>query len=324
VRRAVLYLGLFLAGLTVLALAGLGFVMWVYPRAGPAPLIEVEADAATIARGRYLTTNVTQCMVCHSERDWSRFGGPVVPGTEGQGGQRWDRARGGVPGEVYATNITPAGIGDWTDGEVYRAFAVGVGRDDRPLHPVMPYPYYQALCNDDRMAIIAYLRTLDAVDNEVPAGHIDFPMWIILRMIPHAASPPPCPTPEDERSVRGEYLANIAACGSCHTPLRSGAPDLDRMFAGGQPFTLPGGTARAANITRDHDTGIGGWTEDEFVERFARHRAAPAAVAAVEPNTVMPWSSYAGMRDEDLRDIFAFLDTLETRYGEVEVWTPAP
>lgn len=322
-RRALLYIGLFLAGLTVLALAGLGFLMWVYPRAGPARDIDVEPSPEKVERGRYLAEHVTQCIVCHADRDFDRYAGPVVEGTEGRGGQRWDAARGGVPGEVYATNITPAGVGAWTDGELYRAIFVGVGRDDRPLHPVMPYPHYQALCNEDRMAIIAYVRTLEPVEHEVPDGHVRFPMSVILRMIPHAASPPPCPTADDDAVKRGEYLANVAACGACHTPRPNGAPDLDRMFAGGQAFELPGGTARASNITRDPQTGIGEWTEEEFVERFARHRGQPAAaVAPGEPNTVMPWTAYAGLTDEDLRDIFAFLDTLETRYTEVETWSP--
>jgi hypothetical protein len=58
-------------------------------------------------------------MDCHSTRDWSKFSGPLVEGTLGQGGERFDQTV-GMPGVVYSKNITPARIGDYTDGELFR------------------------------------------------------------------------------------------------------------------------------------------------------------------------------------------------------------
>ena len=58
---------------------------------------------------------------------------------------------------------------------------------------------------------------------------------------------------------RGSYLARAADCAACHT-----APGGE-SYAGGRPFKLPFGTMYATNITADRDTGIGSWSDDEFV-----------------------------------------------------------
>ncbi|MEA2772439.1 MAG: hypothetical protein QOD93_5401, partial [Acetobacteraceae bacterium] len=59
---------------------------------------------------------------------------------------------------------------------------------------------------------------------------------------------------------RGRYLAVAADCGACHTTQGSG-----ELFAGGRPIETPFGRILAANITPDRETGIGAWTDDEFV-----------------------------------------------------------
>ena len=60
--------------------------------------------------------------------------------------------------------------------------------------------------------------------------------------------------------MRGEYLARAADCIGCHsTP-------LGKPFAGGLAFTLPVGTLYSTNITPDRETGIGEWTDNEFVK----------------------------------------------------------
>ena len=59
---------------------------------------------------------------------------------------------------------------------------------------------------------------------------------------------------------RGEYLARMADCIACHT-----VPETGKPYAGGLPFKLPFGTIYSSNITADVETGIGSWTDDEFV-----------------------------------------------------------
>lgn len=53
-------------------------------------------------------------MDCHSQRDFTKFSGPIKPGTEGIGGELFDNGV-GIPGELTSPNITPAALGAWTD-----------------------------------------------------------------------------------------------------------------------------------------------------------------------------------------------------------------
>jgi hypothetical protein len=86
-------------------------------------------------------------------------------------------------------------------------------------------------------------------------------------------------------------------------------------FAGGFEFPLPaGGVARSANITPDADTGIGTWSEQQFIDKFKAFQGAPVrslTPAEQRENTVMPWLQYAGMTTEDLGAIYAYLRTLK-------------
>src|SRR6266404_2699753 len=59
---------------------------------------------------------------------------------------------------------------------------------------------------------------------------------------------------------RGEYLARAGDCVACHTA------DKSRPFAGGLPIATPFGTFYTPNITPDPDTGIGNWTDADFLQ----------------------------------------------------------
>ena len=83
---------------------------------------------------------------------------------------------------------------------------------------------------------------------------------------------------ETDRVAYGEYLTNAAVCADCHTPIDDmGTPLPGRDFAGGTEFKLPdGGIVRQPNITPDADTGIGTWTEQQFVDKFKALETAPS------------------------------------------------
>jgi mono/diheme cytochrome c family protein len=115
----------------------------------------------------------------------------------------------------------------------------------------------------------------------------------------------------------GKYLTTLASCGDCHTPQEKGAPVPGMNFAGGMKFVLPWGTLRAANITPDIETGIGSWTKDQFVQKFKHFDNEAARQIEFKPpfddtrfNTLMPWTQYAGMTEEDLGAIYSYLKTL--------------
>lgn len=120
---------------------GAAYLYARYPAVPPAEALTIHATPAMLARGQYLFEHVSLCVDCHSTRDWSKYGAPVMPGTIGKGGDLYGRNI-GLPGDFYARNITPAGLGGWSDGEIVRAMTTGVSRDGEPLFPIMPYPRY--------------------------------------------------------------------------------------------------------------------------------------------------------------------------------------
>ncbi len=288
---------------------GILYLNTAYPDVGEAPNLTVEATSARIERGAYLSKHVSLCVECHSERDYSRFAGPVEASTYGKGGELFGEEM-GFPGSFYASNLTPANIGDWTDGELYRAIAEGVGKDGRPLFPIMPYVHYGKMTREDIYSIIAYIRTLEPIEHEVPASEATFPMSLIMRTIPAKAQHAESIPPPSDLVAYGRYMIGAAGCMDCHTPMEKGEFIEGMDYAGGSEFPIPPGVVRAVNITPDEETGIGSWTEEMFIQRFRSYADSVYVDQPLGPtdfNTIMPWRMYAGMTDQDLRAIFAYL-----------------
>ncbi|MEQ8583774.1 MAG: cytochrome c [Marinoscillum sp.] len=318
-------LGIIAAGIILLALFGITFIKTTMPDVGPPPTVSIEVTPERIARGAYLAHSVTVCMDCHSTRDWSKFSGPLVPGTLGKGGEVFNQDF-GFPGTFISKNITPAGVGEWTDGELYRLITTGVTRTEDPIFPVMPYYKYGQMADEDIYSIIAYIRSLAPIQNEVAPSAADFPMSIILHTIPKPGNPQPLPEKSDVLAY-GAYMTSAAACGDCHTPQDKGAPIMELNFAGSFEFNMPGfGIVRSANITPDQKTGIGSWSEEFFVNRFKAYADSsyvPHAVGENDMQTVMPWMMYATMQEEDLKAIYAYLRSLPAIENQVVKFTPA-
>lgn len=307
--------GKIVAALVLLVIvAGVGGYIYLntaYPNVPSALEISIDSTPEKIERGRYLAHNVAVCMDCHSTRDWNAFAGPLVTGTEGKGGEVFPEEA-GFPGTLYAPNITPAGIGHWTDGELIRAFTTGVNREGRPLFPLMPYPNYAKLSTEDVHAIVAYIRSLAPIENKVPLTKLNFPLNLIVRTMPAPADPQPKPNPADTVAY-GKYLITVASCGDCHTPMEKGEPLPGMNYAGGFEFRIPNGVVYSANITPDVETGIGTWSKSKFINRFKQYADSSyqsPVVSINEFNTIMPWTMYAGMSEEDLGAIYAYLKTV--------------
>src|SRR6187549_1188117 len=224
----------------VLAIAGLlTYVKTALPSVGDAPDLKVEATTERIERGKYLAQSVTICLDCHSTRDWSKFSGPIVPGTLGKGGDRFDENV-GFPGVYFAKNITPSGISRYTDGELYRVITTGVTKEGRAVFPVMPYLYYGKMDDEDVYSLIAYLRTLAPIENQVTESVSDFPMSIILNTIPSTGTPTKRPEVADSIAY-GAYMTNASGCIECHSPVAKGQIISELAFSGGREFSMPGG-----------------------------------------------------------------------------------
>ena len=282
--------------------------------------LQVQPSPALTERGRYLANHVAACMDCHSQRDWTKLTGPIIPGTLGAGGQEYGKNY-GLPGRVYGRNLTPAALKDWTDQELLIAITTGVSKTGKPLFPLMPYLNYHQMRQSDATAIIAYLRTLPPVANDIPTSRIPAPIRLGLRLMPHRATLLP-DSAASSGVAYGQYLTTMAGCADCHTRRTAGKLVKLAPFAGGMSVNMFGGTLRSANITPDSATGIGRWTKTDFIGRFKAY--APAHFEVPETNsgfnTIMPWTLYAGMTEADLGAIYDYLRTIKPVKKQVVVF----
>ncbi|MDP1621255.1 MAG: hypothetical protein Q8M08_02845 [Bacteroidales bacterium] len=298
--------------LAVIILGIILYLVWFLPNV-PLKELSVESTPARIERGKYLANHVMVCMDCHSTRDWSKFSGPMVAGTEGKGGEIFDQKM-GFPGHFESPNITPFNLKDWTDAEIYRAITSGVSKDGHPLFPIMPYMAYGTLETEDIYSVIAYIRNIPSLENTVPRSNPTFPMNIILHLMPAKDNPQVSP-PVTDSLAYGEYLARAAGCIECHTPAEHGQIIKSLAYTGGREFQMPDGSLLvSSNITPDEETGIGRWTEETFIFRFKTYDLAtfePQALHKGQVQSIMPWTMYAGMDTTDLTAIYKYLHSLK-------------
>ncbi len=294
------------------------YVKTALPDVGEAPDIRIQATPESIKRGKYLANHVMACMDCHSKRDWTLFSGPPVRGTEGMGGEVFDQKM-GFPGRYVAPNITPAALSDWTDGEVLRAITMGVSRDGRALFPIMPHHNFGKLDEADIRAVIAYIRTLPPVKNKTEPSESDFPMNFIINTIPEKANFKPVPDTA-QTILYGRYLVTAAGCYDCHTKQEKGK-FIGDDFAGGMEFRFPDGSiTRSPNIT-PHESGIGNWSSEQFINRFKAYGNSNEGTRKINRGmfqTPMPWTMYGGMKDSDLKAIFDYLKSVQAIESNVE------
>ncbi len=242
---------------------------------------------------------------CHTPKE-----GPV-----GAGGVEIDTPL----GTFYSSNITSdvrTGIGAWSDAELERAIRGGLLRDGSAEAPVMPYPAYAGMADQDLRDLIAYLRTLPAVARERRPDVVPLPLprlaYRVWRLLFAGGGPAPAQAPAGGVE-RGRYLtAHVAICGDCHTPRnRLGVPSAALYLAG---VAKAPQVAFAPNITPDPETGIGGWDADEVAHLLATglkpdfDDVQGRMAEVVEGVGGAP--GYARAPEADLRSIAAYLRTV--------------
>ena len=145
-------------------------------------------------------------------------------------------------------------------------------------------------------------------------------------------------SPQDAKAAqvaRGKYLVSVIGCNDCHTPIKMGPkgpePDMSRYLSGhpadanfppppklaqGPWFAVvggftawagPWGISYSANLTPDKNTGLGIWTEDMFIKTLRTGKHFGVARDLLPP---MPWQNFATMTDEDLKAVYAYLQTI--------------
>jgi len=107
----------------------------------------------------------------------------------------------------------------------------------------------------------------------------------------------------------GRYLTIVADCGSCHT-----LPGSGHELAGGRPIETPFGTLLAPNITPDAETGIGAWTDDEFVNALTKGTGRNG----IQLYPAMPYTYYTRLTRDDALAIRAYLNTIPAVHNTVK------
>ena len=157
----------------------------------------------------------------------------------------------------------------------------------------------------------------------------------IHSVAPEPVTPNP-PAATDARVERGAHLVRTMGCNDCHTPWKLGPrgpqPDMSRSLTGhpsdlvmppapvlppgpwawvgaatNTAFAGPWGVSFAANLTPDPETGLGKWTEAMFIQTMKTGRHEGKGRALLPP---MPYPIIANLSDEDIRSLFAYLQSL--------------
>jgi mono/diheme cytochrome c family protein len=289
--------------------ATVGWRPFVGPKTRPLTNRTFDVTPARLERGRYLAESVTGCLYCHSDLDTSVEGAGITfkRGTEGSGRSLVSEGLSFLH-TPNLTSHTEAGAGNWSDDALGRAIREGIGNDGRALFPMMPYPSFRRMSDEDLASVIVYLRTLKPIATTHPKPQVPFPLNRLINSLP---TPLDGPVPEPDLSTpvtRGEYMVTLAGCGDCHTPLDEQGNVLEHLrFAGGQVLAMEGirPPVATANLT-PASSGIPYYNEELFLETIRTGR-----VRERQLSDLMPWAYYRTMTDEDLKAIFAYLKTVK-------------
>lgn len=251
--------------------------------------VEMSTDPEVVARGEHLLTAVTPCADCHGEK----LEGQVMINDP-------------IMAVLSSANLTPGKGGaaaEFTDEDWVRALRYGVTPEGRALM-IMPAIVTTNYSDEDLAAVIAYLRSIPPIDNEVPEVKFG-PMAKILTAL--GQFPPPSAelistrttwsksvTPEISATY-GQYLVDIGGCRDCHGANLAGNP------SGGGENEAPAGP----NLTPGGE--LVGWTEADFIKAIQTGVKPSGSMMSDE----MPWKGYGKMTEDELKAIWMYLSSLE-------------
>ena len=239
-----------------------------------APELEVEMDSVSIANGERLVNMV--CAECHrGEKTTALVGKKLLD----------------IPtffGTVYSSNITQDpehGIGKYTQGEIAFALRAGIKKDGRYLPPYMPK--FANMADEDLHDVIAYLKSdsppVQADPTQTPPCEPSFMTKMLSNFaflpLPYPEKEVPKPDPSDKVALGKYIVQGMVNCYDCHSadfktndPL---IPENSEGFLGGgnKLLDLDGNIIYAPNITMDQESGLGNWTEEQFIQavKFGQH-----------------------------------------------------
>jgi cytochrome c553 len=291
-RRAAKIAGYVAGAVAVLMVVGFGTAVTVSERKLAERFdmvlttVDIPVDEAAIAWGGHLVNAVTGCQDCH---------GPALAGTVMSddpvavlSAPNLTAGRGGIGGEL-------------TDADWVRAIRHGVHRDGTSLL-IMPSYAYARLSDRDLGAMVAFLKQIPPVDNELPPFRLRplgralvaagaFDEEFVAKKI---AAEGRYEEVEAGLSLEyGEYLATISGCISCHRADLKGGP-------AGPPDAPP-----AADIS---PAALAGWDDADFFRAMREGRRPDGS----EISEFMPWPVMGRMTDDELSAIWLYLRSVRS------------
>ena len=243
--------------------------------------LKISNDSTNVAEGKKWVNNL--CTHCHGEQ---------LEGTKFFNDPTF--------GILIAPNLTPAGVTkNYADVDWVRAIRHGAGKNGRPLM-IMPSNEFHALSEEHLGQIIAYLKTIPAVDKEwetsrfTPFAKVLIQLGAFGKVIPveyldHTAKFKSTPQRKDPR-VYGAYLVQVSGCRACHGEQLNGAPNHDPNGPMGSNLT------QAGNLPK--------WGEAGFIKTI---RTGTRPDGTVMDQKFMPWKNISAQDDEALKAIYAYL-----------------
>ncbi len=297
IRKILKWIGIVLGSLvgllvlTFVVLYIIGSAKWNRIRGNnydvPDETIVIPTDQASIARGEHIAT-IRMCRYCHTETLSGDF--ETVPGLITLSFPNLTAGAGGV-GDTNADE-------DWV-----RAIRHGVGHDGRGL-ALMPSRVWYYLSDEDLGVLIAYLKSLPPVDNELPGtdlGPLGRVMLVLGQVPPEAVVPdvtvidhdgPRPVAPQPGVTVEyGKYLAST--CALCHGSNFNG----QTISEGGPDYLAP-------NLTPGGEVAF--WSEEQFFATL-RTGVTPSGHQLID---IMPWKYFGQMTDDELRAVWLYLQSL--------------
>ena len=305
-KKAIKILGIILGIIVLLLIIGAAYIniKGIPKYENKAPDLTIQADSAGIAEGARMAAMM--CANCHRSKD-GKLGGAPMPDTE-------------ALGEVYAPNITKhpeyGKTAQYTDGELAYLLRTGIRKDGQYTPPWMSkFPY---LSDEDLHNVIAFLRSdhpmVQPSNENTPASKPSFLTKMLCNVAFEPLPYPDQPIPPPDRSNKvafGKYIATAKfECYSCHSASFESVdlmkPENSAGFmGGGNPLKDEEGNSNpSSNLTMDKETGLGNWTEEQFI------RTVKTGIRPSGPATRYPMMPYAQMTDEEASAIWAYLQTV--------------
>lgn len=252
--------------------------------------LTVASDPTALARGAHLVTVISKCTECHGDN----LAGKIFIDDP-------------ALGHVIASNLTrgKGGVGDkYTDAQMAVTNRHGI-KIDSTSALVMPADDFQVFSDEDVAAVVAYVRSMPPVDNELPKstlGPLGRALSVAGQLPIYVAEAVPVDRPHvatiarDTSLAYGSYLANAGGCTGCHGPTLSGG-----KIPGTPPEWPP-----AANLT---PSGIGHYTDAqirEILHSGKRPNGSPV-------NDVMPWRYTTKMTDDETTATIKYLRSVPAK-----------